>query len=315
MRKTPKGLTLLAVLALTVISPQLSEAQARIESDVVYGMYSGLALLMDVHHPANPNGYGIVVIPGSGYHEPLSRDAAPRKEAQDLVLFIGADVLLERGYTLFSINHRAAPTFHYPAAVEDAQRAVRYVRHNASEFGIDGAKIGALGHSSGGYLVSMLGVLDGEGSAEAQSPIDRESAKVQAVVAMAPPTDFLAFITAERSDKAAVTSFLGTYIASFRPREAQTQEYALYTEASPTSYASPDDPPFLFIHGDQDFTVPVNQSELLRDRLRDSGATAEFIKIPEGGHIFQTPQAGGPDTAEYYDEMVGWFDRHLRGAP
>ena len=50
---------------------------AQVESNVVYGMYSGLALLLDVHQPEQPNGYGVVFIPGSGWGAGLSYDAAP----------------------------------------------------------------------------------------------------------------------------------------------------------------------------------------------------------------------------------------------
>ncbi len=64
----------LAALTVALIAPASLQAQARVESNVVYGMYSGLALLMDVYHPADPNGYGIVVIRGSGWHAPLSLD-------------------------------------------------------------------------------------------------------------------------------------------------------------------------------------------------------------------------------------------------
>src|SRR5687768_15456371 len=151
-----------------------------VERNVVYGMYSGLALLMDVHRPeAGANGYGIVHISGSGWSAPLGLDARPLKEASHVE--IEALPLVEVGYTVFTINHRAAPRFAYPAAVEDAQRAVRFVRHNAARLGIRGDRIGALGGSSGGHLVSMLGVLDGDGDAEDESAVNRESARVQCV--------------------------------------------------------------------------------------------------------------------------------------
>ena len=58
----------------------------------------------------------------------------------------------EAGYTAFVINHRASPRFRYPAAIEDAQRAVRFIRHNAGGYGIDGRRLGAWGASSGGHL-------------------------------------------------------------------------------------------------------------------------------------------------------------------
>ncbi|MCH7475257.1 MAG: alpha/beta hydrolase, partial [Gemmatimonadetes bacterium] len=72
-------------------------------------------------------------------------------------------ILLDAGYTVFTINHRAAPRFRYPAAVEDAQRAVRFIRHNAQRYGVDPDRIGGYGGSSGAHLVSLLGTMDGDG--------------------------------------------------------------------------------------------------------------------------------------------------------
>ena len=119
-----------------------TRAQSRVEKNVIYGMYSGLALLMDVHHPAQANGYGIVFVSGSGWQAPLNYGAVGLKEAQ---IPIWAPPLLRAGYTVFAINHRAAPRFHYPTAVEDVQRAVRFVRHHARQFGIDPIRIGGIG--------------------------------------------------------------------------------------------------------------------------------------------------------------------------
>jgi acetyl esterase/lipase len=71
---------------------------------------------MDVHRPAEPNGYGVLYVAGSGWHTSLAYDATPLKETQ---IPIWGAPLLRAGYTVFAINHRAAPRFHYPDAVED----------------------------------------------------------------------------------------------------------------------------------------------------------------------------------------------------
>jgi hypothetical protein len=88
-----------------------------VDRNVVYGMYSGLALLLDVHRPEQANGYGIIHISGSGWRAALSLDARPLKESAHVE--IEALPLAEAGYTIFTINHRALPRFAYPAAVED----------------------------------------------------------------------------------------------------------------------------------------------------------------------------------------------------
>src|SRR5262245_52316951 len=114
---------LAGILACSLAQAQVTAA-SRIESNVVYGMYSGLALLMDVHRPSHPNGYGIIFVSGSGWTSALAYNARPLTQSSQLVRF--GKPLLDAGFTLFAINHRAAPRFRYPAAVEDTQRAVRF---------------------------------------------------------------------------------------------------------------------------------------------------------------------------------------------
>jgi acetyl esterase/lipase len=88
------------------------------EANVIYGMYSGLALLMDVYHPRTPKGSGILFVAGSGWAAPLSYDAEPLKQNRESEIY--GLPLSEAGYTVFSVNHRATPRFRYPAPVEDA---------------------------------------------------------------------------------------------------------------------------------------------------------------------------------------------------
>jgi hypothetical protein len=75
-----------AVLLLGVCDA--SSAQARVDRNVVYGMYSGTALLLDVHYPAKPNGFGIIFIPGSGWSAPLGYAAPPLKESEQVGMYV-----------------------------------------------------------------------------------------------------------------------------------------------------------------------------------------------------------------------------------
>jgi acetyl esterase/lipase len=269
-----------------------------VERNVLYGMYSGLALLMDVYRPERPNGLGLVHISGSGWTAPLSLDARQLKEASHVE--IEALPLVEAGYTVCSINHRATPRFPYPAAVEDAQRAVRFLRHHAAAYGIDPDRIGAIGGSSGGHLVSMLGVLDGSGDSEDESPVNRESANVQCVVARAAPTSFLAM-----PGWGAAALFLG---ASLRPdSDPGSVEHRRAAAASPITHVTAGAPPFLLVHGDADDTVPIAQSDAMAAALERAGVPVKLIRVPGGRH--------GPalvaDPAIAAD-IRAWFDTHLK---
>jgi acetyl esterase/lipase len=97
--------------------------------------------------------------------------------------------LLRAGYTVFAINHRGAPRFHYPAAVDDVQRAVRFARHHARPFGIDPNRIGGVGGSSGAHLIGLVAMLGAPGIADDQDPVNREPATLQCVVLRAGPSD------------------------------------------------------------------------------------------------------------------------------
>jgi len=174
-----------------VTASQLTFAQARVDNNVVYGMYSGLGLLMDVYLPAQPNGIGIVAVQGSGWYSPMRYDAPQLKGSVRNV----AKRFAAAGYTVFAINHRQAPRFRYPAPIEDAQRAVRFVRFHASDYGIASDRIGAWGSSSGGHLVELLGTMDGKGDPSDSDPVNRLSAKVQAVVALFAPSDLISMFS------------------------------------------------------------------------------------------------------------------------
>jgi acetyl esterase/lipase len=277
-------------------------AAARVDSNVVYGMYSGLALLMDVHHPERPKGLGIVFVSGSGWHAPLAMGAPQLKIGSAVETYAAA--LTRAGYTVFAVNHRAAPRFHYPAPVEDVQRAVRFIRYHAKEYGIDPARMGAAGGSSGGHLVEMLGVLDGKGDDSDPDPVNRVSAKVQCVAARAAPADMGRM--ARTMTAGTITSFMGM---PPDPRGEGSVESRTYLEASPIHHVSAGDAPMLLLHGDRDATVPLEQSELMEKALQKAGVDSKLFVIPGGAH---GPTFGNPkNPPDYLGEMVRWFESHL----
>jgi acetyl esterase/lipase len=284
-----------------------ANAQTKTEQNIVYGMYSGLALLMDAHLPAKSNGRAVVCIPGSGWNMPLGYDAAPLKQRS--VGVTNWRTLTDAGYTLFVINHRATSGFQYPAPVEDAQRAVRFIRANAQRFAIDPDRIGALGASSGGHLVAMLGGLDGKGDPLDSDPVNRFSAKVQSVVAIYGGFDFKGIQTA--AGGAAVALLLGINPAR-RAAPLSTSETRRFAEASPITHVTSDDAPLLLFHGDMDETVPLEQSRLMEAALKKVGVAVEFVLVPGGVH---GPDFGFKPGDSRMPDVVGraakWFDTHL----
>ena len=297
------------------VHAQPQSPRARIESNVVYGMYSGLALLMDVYRPSKPNGFAIVAIQGSGWYSPMRYDAAQLKSHREVTAH--AERFAAEGYTVFAINHRQAPRFRYPAPIEDAQRAVRFIRFHAADYGITPERIGAWGSSSGGHLVELLGTLDGKGDASDSDPVDRLSAKAQAVVALFAPSDLtLMFSTMARPG--ALTSLMG--FAYQDPAQGALGfvrlddiENKQYREASPLTHVTPDDAPMLLFHGDEDVIVPIKQSEIMESALKKAAVRVAFFRVPGGrdGPNFRFP-AGDSRLPDHMGEAVRWFDRYLR---
>lgn len=290
------------LLVIACLTPSLANTQpdlnaAKVDRNVIFGMYSGLALLMDVYHPDRPNGYGILHISGSGWTRPLGLDA-PLLSHQEHVKLEG-EALVAAGYTLFTINHRAVPRFIFPAAIQDAQRAVRFIRQRAADYGIDPDRIGAIGGSSGGHLVAMLGVLEGDEWVQDGSVVNQQSAKVQCVIARAAPSDF--------------QSGVGVHFLGVRGKGMQTvgtEEHARVMEASPINHVTEDDPPTLLVHGDQDQIVPFSLSENFLNRFNEAGVPAKLLRVEGAGHGPNFPDA--TNKADLGAAYVEWMDMHLK---
>jgi acetyl esterase/lipase len=297
----------LAIAALALI-PASVAGQSRVESNVIYGMHSGTALLLDVHYPATANGLGIVLVPGSGWSSDPVYGAVGIKDGGQPRIWVPP--LTGAGYTVFVPNHRATPGFHYPAPIEDLQRAVRFVRHHASRFKIDPTRLGGMGGSSGGHLIALMGTMDGKGPADDPDPINRVSAKLQTLVLRAAPTD-LTILPGLPA--------MGAMMQMAPPPENTPKtsiQWRRYQEASPISYVTPDDPPTLILHGDADDIVPYRHAVVLNAALQKLGIATRTVTIPKGAHGPTFGLADGAarpsDWPDYMTEMVRWFDQHLK---
>lgn len=289
--------TLISVLLVAVAAAHAS-AQSRVEKNVIYGMYSGLALLMDVHRPEKPNGYGVIFVSGSGWQAPLTYGAVGLKEGQ---ISTWGPPLLTAGYTVFAINHRAAPRFHYPAAVDDVQRAVRFVRHHARQFGIDPDRLGAVAGSSGAHLIALVATLAEPGMSDDLDPINREPATLQTIVLRAAPTDL------RKMNHGAVVLFMERL-----PNTPDDEK--VYKAASPITHVSSSSPPVLLLHGDSDATVPFEQSVAMEGALRRVNVPVKLVRVAGGKHgpNFGTAGKPHPELPTVLEETVVWLNSHLR---
>jgi acetyl esterase/lipase len=276
-----------------------------IDRNVIFGMYSGLALLMDVYRPAKPNGFGAIYIEGSGWTSSLNYGAPPLKNLAGLSGYVR--ILVEGGYTVFKIDHRATPRFHYPAQIEDAQRAVRYIRFHAKDYGIDPARIAAVGYSSGAHLASLLGLLDGAGTSTDRDPVNHESARVQCVIAGGTPASLIPFpgYTNQEGD-----NFLSWLIGETVHGEVPpgTPVFDKLTEASPLHYVKEGAAPFLLIHGDADSLVPYGNVVALQQALEKANVPVKVVTVRGGTHTSVITE----HLPEYGPELIPWLDKYLR---
>jgi hypothetical protein len=165
---------------------QTGSAEYSRQSDVIYGRKFGLALTMEVFTPAKPNGLGVVWVVSSTGKSSREQTLQPSFERR-------ISPLLTHGYTIFAVIHGSSPAFQVPDFVDDATRSVRFVRHRASEFGIDGQRLGVAGSSAGGLIALMIAMRGEGGNAASEDAVERMSSRVQAVGCFFPPTDLSNF--------------------------------------------------------------------------------------------------------------------------
>jgi len=178
----------LLFVALVLISPSVGVADGKLfkrEKEIIYGRKHGLAMTLDVFQPLGKrNNRGIVFVISGGWF-------STNHKIDEAFKVLNCTELINLGYTLFAVVHGSQPKFTVPEIRQDMHRAVRFIRHNAKTYGIDSEQIGILGGSAGGHLSLMQGTSGLDGDPDVSDPVERQSSRVQAVVAYFPPTDFL----------------------------------------------------------------------------------------------------------------------------
>ncbi len=284
-----------------------AEPEGYTRKEVIYGRKDGMALTMDVITPKKPNGLGVVWAVSGGWFS-----------SHDAIRPAAVAALLDRGYTVFAVVHGSQPRYTIPDAIADMNRAVRFIRFHAQEYGIDPERIGVTGGSAGGHLSLMLGTAGDAGNPKALDPVDRTSSRVQAVACFFPPTDFLNYGSEGNvvlGDKV-LSGFKAPF--DFRELDRKTRSYVPITDRqrvleigraiSPYYHVSKDDPPTLIIHGDADKLVPIQQAERIIARLKEAGVPAELVVKKGEAH-------GWPNLAADMATIADWFDKHLRQRP
>ncbi|HEY4397725.1 MAG TPA: alpha/beta hydrolase [Acidimicrobiia bacterium] len=257
-----------AVLSVLSVAPAVAGASAtaaaprqgpdvEVRHDLTYRHVGGEDLKLDAYIPAGGGTRpGVMVIYGGGWILGSKELSAPL-----------ARKLAEQGYVAFAMNYRLAPFNPFPAAVDDVQASVAWARDHAFDFGLDPARIGAIGGSAGGHLAAMLATL-GEG------PHDRGS-RISVAVAYAAPMDLH---PAEFGPDSQI------YLDAFMDCIGRPCDEATIVAASPISHVDPSDAPMFLANGTADILVPPDQSVRMGDALQRVGVRHEVVIIPGAGH-------------------------------
>lgn len=219
--------------------------------------------------------------------------------------------LARAGYVVAACEYRAVPN-KFPALLEDAKAAVRWMRAHASEFGVDADRIGMLGDSAGGYVVQMAGATNGEKNWDV-GDFKEVSSDVQAVVSIYGISDLTTIGEGIGNENvhasAAVTEALllnGPAFKNFAGASVNADPQKAKA-ASPIGHVDGTEPPFLLMHGSGDKVVSPLQSKKLFEALQNKKVEAEYVLVRGAEH---------GDLPWYQpgviSRVVNFFDRHLK---
>ena len=283
------GISVFAQQPAPPLPPLPDSVQA--EMDVEYSRV-GDRVAMDIYRPKAPGVYpAVLAIHGGGFR------GGNRGSYRALCV-----KLAEHGYVAATASYRLSPRNQFPAHVEDAKAAVRYLRANAARLGLDPTRIGATGGSAGGHLVLMLGLTGDSKEFEGSGPNQQYSSKVQAVVNYYGPTDFTHSYEPGKSVDAAqvLPLFLGGDLDHNRQA---------HIRSSPLYYVNPLAAPTLTVHGTKDNYVAFEHAVWLTDKLKAAGVETELVPIEGAGHGFK-----GADAEKAEARLIQWFEKYLKPA-
>lgn len=239
---------------------------------------------MSVFRPALANGAAVVITPGGGY-----RHVVIDKEGYELARWLAA-----RGFTAFVLFYRlpgegwaAGPD----VALSDAQRALRLVRHRAADYGVDPARVGAIGFSAGGHVCADLAT---RFAASVYDPVDAAD-DLTARPAVAAPVYPVISMTAPVAHAGSRERLIG---ADASP--------ALERRHAPQHNVPDNAPPFFLVHAEDDNAVVVENTLELRSALREKQVPVETHLFQNGGHGFGLRKALGKPAAIWPELFLAW---------
>lgn len=261
------------------------------ERDITYGKAGEVELKLNMSRPKAHDGKAkpipaIIIIHGGGWA------AGSREGHNDLTWGFA-----KQGYLAITISYRFAPKFLFPAQVEDAKCAVRYLRANAKKLNINPDAIGAVGFSAGAHLSMLLATMDEGDGLEGDGGHGDQKSKVQAAVSFVGPTDF----TVDDLPQASV-NIIKNWLGGDLKEKAKEAHLA-----SPVTYISKGDAPMLLFQGTADPLIPNTQAYRMTEAMSKAGVKGRVEMILGGGHGW-----GGQEMVHSIEQMNSFFARWLK---
>lgn len=241
---------------------------------IVFGQGGGRDLKLDITRPRSSNGNlpVLLCIHGGGW------TAGSRADMRQMMFGFS-----QAGVLCASVEYRLTPKDRFPAQIEDVKCAVRWLRANAEQYRIDQNRIAALGVSAGAHLAALLATTAGKTDLEGTGGNAGQSSAVSAAICFAGPYDLtLAHRSSDGqrpAERDTVRQLLPALLGG-TPGEVPD----MYRRASPITHASKSSPPMLLVHGAADPLVLVEQAEVFDAKLREAGASVQFLRLPDGTH-------------------------------
>jgi acetyl esterase/lipase len=263
---------------------------------IFYSIDHGVGFLMDVYVPkGKKNGLGVIFNMNGGW---LSHEKQSESFRKDYRIF---DILSSHGYTVFSVWPGSRTKFSVDEMVGRLKTGIRWVKVHSQEYHVDPNRLGLMGVSAGGHM-SLLALIGAEpGNPKDPDPLNRQDTRIKAAAVMSPVTDFLD----TGGTKTDLPNIANLLLFPCGMKGLTEEEIRAKTETiCPARLVKSPLPPLLFVHGDADQGVPIQQSQKMIEALRKAGGRADFIIKKGGGHFW-------PTEPEEVAKVTDWFDRQL----
>ena len=248
----------------------------QVKRDLVYARVGDRELKLDLYLPKKPITEPmpcIVVIHGGGW-----RSGDKNRFASKAAYFA------DHGFAAACIGYRLLPSVKFPAPIEDCRAAVRWVRANATEYGIDPDRMGAFGGSAGAHLTAMLATSHDVAELEGKGGNEGVSTRISTAVALATPADMHRYVQ----------------------RSGASEELA--SLISPITHVDAESAPILLLHSKTDPTVPHKMSVDLQAKYKEAGVEAQLVSVEDAPHAFWNMEQWFGDTMK---RSVEFFKQHL----